>query len=158
MDTIAFLPVIDLPLTGLLLAGFLLNSWHWAKTGSTESNVDLEARLPRALIKISLFFAVTLVVCWLINLGAWTLFLVLLVVGLLVTIFAGRHAFAPEMMFVFTAGMLREWAFGFPNLILAPPTNNRPTEEEAGQEFLGKLAVATSPLRPSFLQYRIAVH
>ena len=147
MNSIAFLPIIDFPLIGVLLAGFMVNSWLWAKS-ENETGVDLLSRLPGALIRIFLFFLGLLLFCWFFNIGVWAVAAALIVAGVVVTIFAGGHNFAPEMIFVATAEMLREWAFGFPNLILSAPTRSPARPSQESHELVGTLGMTTSELRP----------
>src|SRR6056297_2100257 len=49
------------------------------------------------------------------------------------------------------AFLIREWAFGFPQLILHPQNHSSQTKKESGEfgELVGQIGIATSPLRPS---------
>lgn len=150
METFQFSLIFDLPLTVLVLLCFLANAWIWAKSDDPEKPGDIEARLPKAIIRYSLFFLGLLAFCWYVNLGVWPIFLTLLVIGLFFSAIAG-NSLAPEFMFIATAGVLREWAFGFPHLILTPNTQSHPSKSNESQvnDLVGARAVTISPLRPA---------
>ena len=147
MNSIAFTPLVDLPLAGVLLAGLSVNSWLWAKSDRDESEVDLEARLPTALIRLTLFFFGLVIFCWLTNVGVWVIAAAMMVSGIAISVFAGSNSFVPELMLVATAGMLREWTFGFPNLILSPRVRSPSSKDTIKHELVGVSGVTTSPLR-----------
>ncbi len=148
MEFFSFTPKIDLPLALVSLIGFLVNYQLWAKSGDPELNVDLISRLPQARIRIVFFFAGLLLVCWLVNLGLWTILAALVLLGLFFSLFIG-NSMAPEFMFVATAGVLREWSFGFPTLILTPSPQSDTHSSKLKSELIGVVGITTSPLRPS---------
>ena len=53
------------------------------------------------------------------------------------------------MFWMFTVTLIREWAFGFPQLILHPPQNNDTKMVSMPKsEYDGQIAITISPLRP----------
>ena len=149
MLTFHFSPWIDLPLAGLVMGCFLINAWLWSKSDNSELGFDLKERLPKALVRISLFFIGLTAFCWLTNIGFWAISAGLAIAGVGVSIIAGNTSFAPEIMFVATAGVLREWAFGFPNLILTTRDRTASQKSTETHELEGVAGVTISQLRPS---------
>lgn len=153
MDTIAFAPSIDVPLVLATVVLLLRNFNRWAVSSHLETNVDLAARLPTARMRVISLFAVILVFCWLVNLAVWTLFAVLLGVGLAIALLLSGDVIGGEMGLRGAAYLLREWSFGFPETILEPPAPasiTRPPDSEDGA-LIGETGVARTPIRPTGL-------
>ena len=146
MEQIAFSPIRDILLTIALLAGFLLNYRFWVRTGSAESGIDLSPRLPQAYLRTTLFFTTILVVCWLANMTFLVPLGILFLAGIVFSIGFG-NTLSGEFFFVATALLLREWAFGFPNLILSPKVRESKPREQ--HELVGAIGTTTSELRPA---------
>ncbi len=86
MDRIAFAPLIDIPLVGFTLAAFL---WHfnaWAYRDDLDTSVDVPARLPTARLRVITFFVGVLLICWISNVAAWSIFALILAIGLVIFI------------------------------------------------------------------------
>ena len=89
MDKIQFAPAIDLPLTLIVLAGFLLHFQSWARNKDVDTSVDLNALLPKARFRVILLLAATLGICWACNIAVWFLFAFLLGIGLAISLLFG---------------------------------------------------------------------
>ena len=69
--------------------------------------------------------------------------------GIVAAILSGDR-FASSMVFTLTAGLIREWSFGFPQLILQPPVDSQGTATPRERHpLIGVSGVAISPLRPT---------
>ena len=147
MDKLAFAPLIDVPFVCVLIALFVWNFNRWAVADDADTTVDLSQRLPTARWRVIALFGGILAACWFLNFSAWSVFAFIMAVGFGVAMLFGESAgeFAPLV----TAYIIREWAFGFPQLILQPPSPEatRPTAQQES-ELIGKSGITTSPLRP----------
>ena len=148
MDKFVFSPQIDLPLIAVSLGLFLLHSQLWAHREQANCDVDLLARLPSARFRIISVFACILFVCWLANLAVWTLFALLLAIGIAGAVVLNASSGGGEIMLLFAAAAIREWAFGFPQLILQPPNNQHNGAATPDESLLGKSGITVSPIRP----------
>ena len=153
MDTIVFRPSIDVPLVLATVALFIREFKRSAVSNDLDTNVDLVARLPSARTRVISLFAAVLLICWLSNLAVWSLFAVLLAFGIVFAFLSGADIIGAEIGLWATAYLIREWCFGFPKVILEPPepaTITQSAEWENG-ELLGKMGVASAPIRPTGL-------
>ena len=146
---IAFCPGIDIALSVVSAFGFLLNYHYWVKANANDpdSVIDLKSRLPRANVRIVLFWAVTLLVCWVTNLAVWSIFVCMFVVGMGFALGNGR--ISGHLFFLGVAAMLREWCFGFPNLILDPKLAPPIEKVVSNNELIGRQGTVVSQLRPT---------
>ena len=150
IEFIAFSPAIDISLTIVVLLGFLLNFHFWVRASANDpdSVIDLKSRLPRANIHIVLFCAVILLTCWIANLAVWSIFVLIFAFGVMVGVFGGP--FTPDQFGLLgAAAMLREWCFGFPNLILDPKLEPPIDKVDSNSELIGRHGTAVSQLRPT---------
>lgn len=150
METFSFTPYYDLPL--LLMVTTLL-VWHfhyWSHNTELDSNADLVARFPLASTKAVVLLVVACFLCWATNFAFWGIFALLLVFGIVISIALGGDAEGSVIGLIGPAILLREWAFGFPQLILDPKKrtveSSPVTPENAA--LVGKKGIALSPLRP----------
>jgi membrane-bound ClpP family serine protease len=152
LDKIQFAPAIDVPLTLLVLAGFLLHIRSWAQRKDIDTTVDLKARLPRARFRLILLFVAFLVFCWVCNIAVWSLFAFLFAAGVVVALLFGGDIDGAGMFLFVAAFAIREWAFGFPQLVLHPPSQIRVTTHETppsdDNPLIGKSGIVASALRP----------
>ena len=147
MNAIAFAPRVDIPLALITVIAFWLNFNSWANNNN-DTDVELTSRLPKARLRLVALFASLLLICWLLNVAAWAVLALFFVVSLVVAAASG-NSLAPEMLILLSAGMIREWCFGFPILILQPPQESTATHAQSNAKFLGRCGTATSALRPS---------
>ena len=54
-----------------------------------------------------------------------------------------------DLMVVIFGGMIREWCFGFPQLVLRPPKSKTDLPHGKDDSFVGSLGTVVSPLRPA---------
>lgn len=151
MSKIAFAPIIDLPLVIITVSAFIWHFNRWALRRDVESNVDLPARLPTALLRVILLFVCILLVCWTGDLAVWALFAMLLGIGLVVALATSGDVVGGAFGLFVAAYLIREWAFGFPQLILHPPRHENTTslQHDGKGELLGKTGITTVSLRPT---------
>ena len=96
-----------------------------------------------------MFFVGVLTVCWLLNFAAWFLFAALFAVGVAIALL-GVNVEGGFVGFFAAAYFVREWSFGFPELILHPATNDDPTLNlDPTHELVGSTGKTSSPLRPT---------
>jgi hypothetical protein len=150
MDKIVFTPWIDLPVAGLIAVGFVLHFNAWARNNTAQTNVDLRARLPTAKIRVLALLAVIVLGCWISNFPVWGLFAICLAVGFGFAILTGHDGSGSGFLLVFAAYIIREWAFGFPQLILHPPSSIQRSADPSREtnELVGAHGIVLSPLRP----------
>ncbi len=151
MNTIAFVPTIDVPLVVVTVAAFIWHFNHWARRRNIETNLDLSGRLPAARLRVILLFVCILALCWTINLAVWVMMAMLLGIGLVVVLTTGGDIAGGAFGLFAAAFIVREWAFGFPHLILHPPRHDSKTPSQGDGEgaLLGKVGFTTTSLRPS---------
>ncbi len=150
MNRIAFAPIVDVPLVIIAVIAFIWHFNHWAFRRDIETTLDILSRLPAARFRVLLLFACLLFLCWLVDLAVWAIFAMVLGIGLIVAMAAGGEPAGGGFALVGAAYFIREWAFGFPQLILYPPrheTRSSPRHEEHERLF-GRTGVTTSSLRP----------
>jgi hypothetical protein len=150
MDKIQFAPAIDIPLTLIVLAAFLLHFQSWARNKDVDTSVDLNALLPRARFRVILLLAAILGICWACNIAVWFLFVFLFGIGLAISLLFGGDGEGGSFLLLFAAYAIREWAFGFPQLILHPPSGTPEDDQhhEPKEDIVGKQGTTVSPLRP----------
>ena len=143
-ENISFAPAIDIPLVVVGLLVFLLHFWSWAKASNAEADVDLESLLPKACVRLTLFFLASLALCYFVDVGVWVFPVVLMAVLLFG---AGMNA-GPDAAIGLIAVIFREACFGMPNLIHrgVPDPVRGPDPKN---KFIGLGGTAASPLRPS---------
>ena len=127
--------------------GFIINFRIWCNTASNELKPRLNARLASATLRLISFFTVLLLTCWLTNIAVWTVFLFLVAIAVSGAMIGG-DAFAVDLAMVLTGGILREWCFGFPQMILHPQPDLSLDEENELQEIIGRKGETASVLRP----------
>ena len=150
MKTLSFTWHYDLPFL-LVVAALLVGYFHhWSKNAELDSNADLVGRFPTASTKVVILLALVCFVCWAGNFPFWGLFVVLLSLGLVASMILGGQVDGSLIGLFGVVVMLREWAFGFPSLILDP--KNRVIDSSSATSenspLVGKTGVALSPLRP----------
>lgn len=149
MEAIHFNPTIDLPLVICTVAGFLVNFSLWSKSIELDSVVNLPERLPRACMRVVVLFAFLLFVGWHLNVAVWLVYVLMAFLGMVISGLAGS-APNPLGMLVFGAGLIREWCFGFPQLILRTKSRSKkPRVEEPSDPMCGLNGTAVSPLIPT---------
>lgn len=143
MNRFAFAPLFDLPLFVVVSALFIWHYRHWAINTELDSTADLVARWPGACTRTVCLLSAVLVTCWLLNFAFWGVLFVLFVAGM---IFAGSAEFG----LLGSAIIIREWSFGFPQLILSPKTRlSDPLVHSMNDgPLMGKTGIALSRLRP----------
>lgn len=149
MDKLAFNPVIDLPLSFLTTLAFVLHFNSWAKNRPSDISVDLQSRLSSARIRVIVLLTAIVGVCWFTNLSVWAIYALLLILGLGIAMLMGDGGDGSGLIFVFIAYLIREWAFGFPLMILNSPQDGgmRDLAETHGK-LIGVHGIATTHLRP----------
>jgi len=151
MDKLSFAPLIDIPLVGITLAVFIRHFNRWALRKDVDTSFNLASRLPRARIRVIAFFACILLVCWYGNLAVWSIVALLLGVGLVLVLLFGGALDGSAFGLLFAAYMIREWAFGFPQLILQPTTGQQcdHARETLCDDLIGQTGFTLSPIRPT---------
>ena len=146
---LAFSIAIDGPLIILTVVAFLVNFNLWANGDVESIDVDLPKRLPTARFRIVVFFFVLFALCWASGVAYWAILLAGLIVGAGASIaMAGTGDSGFEVLLV-SAWFLREFAFGFPTLILQPPTTANKAPSRPQTKHFGVVGHTISPLRPS---------
>lgn len=146
MNTITFAPIVDIPLVAITLIAFICHFGSWAFRGDIETNLDVRSQLHSARVRVLLLFVCLLFLCWLFDLAVWAVFAVVLGMSLIVAMAGGE-----EFALVGAAYFIREWAFGFPQLILRAPRHeikSSPRREEH-ERLLGRTGITASSLRPT---------
>ena len=149
MDKLAFNPVIDLPLSLLTTLAFVLHFNAWAKNRPSDINVDLQSRLPTARVRVVVLLISIVGVCWFANLSVWAIYALLLLLGLGIAMLMGDGGDGSGLVFIFIAFLIREWAFGFPIMILKSPQEGGMKDlAETHGKLIGVHGTATTHLRP----------
>ena len=150
MNRIVFAPLIDLPLVAITLGAFLWHFNRWAYRRDIGTTADLPSRLPAARLRVIILFVCVLLLCWTANLAVWSIFTILLGVGFVIALAAGGDLDGWAFGFFAAAYFIREWAFGFPQIILHPPRRDTPSTvlQEGQGALLGKTGVTITSLRP----------
>ena len=150
METLSFTWHYDLPLL-LAVAALLVWCFHyWSQNTELDSNADLAGRFPLASTKAIVLLALVCFACWTGNFPFWGIFAALLTLGLVVSIVLGGQVDGSLFGLFGLVVMLREWAFGFPSLILDPKNRviDSSSSTSENSPLLGRTGVALSPLRP----------
>lgn len=151
MIKLTFTPFIDLPLVALSALAFICYVNEWAHRHDQGAQLSVTARLPAARLRIAQLFAGVLLLCWSLNLAVWFVFALLLGVGFAMAIVLSMATeLGGDFLFSGTVYLIREWAFGFPELVLQSPIRDSEstTHAENLTALVGKIGVTTSPLRP----------
>ena len=149
MHVLTFHPLVDIPLVAVIACIFILNFRVWSNTADAELQPLLKSRLNSAILRITGFFGFILLFCWYLNIAAWGLLVLVIAIAFSGALAAG-NAFGIDLAMLLAGGMLREWCFGFPQLVLRPQTTNVWEDELLTQrKLIGKSGVTTSPLRPA---------
>lgn len=148
MNSVSFFPLVDIPLIVITVAAYLWHINRWAYRTDIETSLDLPSGLPKARRRIVFLFVGLGVLCWLLDFAVWSLYACILLIDLLLA--AISNGGGPAGLF-FIVYIVREWAFGFPQIILHPP---RPTPLEMAKgnlerPLIGKIGVTKTMLRPS---------
>ena len=149
MDKLTFAPLIDLPLAIVTLVAFVWHFNHWAFRNDIETSVDVQSRLPNARLRVIALFACVLLLCWILGFAFWLCYALLLGIGLAISLATGGDVDGGEFGLWATAFLIREWSFGFPELILHPEKHDPSNEQTDTRMLLGKTGVTTSSLRPT---------
>lgn len=118
MDNLAFNPIIDLPLSLLTTLAFVLHFNSWAKNRPSDISVDLLSRLPAARFRVIVLLTGIVGACWFTNLSVWAIYALLFILGLGIAMLMGDGGDGSGLVFLFIAYLIREWAFGFPLMVL----------------------------------------
>jgi len=149
MQFLTFFPAVDLPLIVITTIAFVVNFHLWTKSASEDLRPYLRSRLLGATLRVIGFFAVLLFLCWYLNLAVWCIFVIICFAAISGSVLTGE-SLGLDLAVVLTCGMLREWCFGFPQLILRPqPDTTRSSELERLGRLIGSVGITTSPLRPA---------
>ena len=150
LDKLHFNALVDLPLAAATLIGFFVYFQAWTGTDDVDITVDLSARLPRARFRVTCLIAAIVAACWLTDFAVWAIFVILFALGIAIAVVAGNNVVGGGVLLLFAAYAIREWAFGFPQLVLHPPGEKQrgAQQGEPKEELVGKQGTATSPLRP----------
>ncbi len=149
MDKFAFAPVIDLPLVAVTLATFIWHFNHWAFRKDLDTNIDVAARLPTARYRVTVLLMGFLLLCWLANFAAWGIYALLFAIGVAMAIFSSGNFDGGAFGLCAAAYLIREWSFGFPQLVLHPQKRDSSVASSFPEnELVGKTGITTSPLRP----------
>lgn len=151
MNRIAFAPIVDVPLVTITVIAFIRHFNHWAFRRDIETTLDIPSRLHAARLRVLLLFICLLFLCWFVDLAVWAIFAMVLGIGLIVAMAAGGEAADGEFALIGAAYIIREWAFGFPQLILYPPRHELRSSggHEEHERLFGRMGVTTSSLRPT---------
>ena len=89
--------------------------------------------------------------CWFADIALWAVIGILTLAALLIAILLGGDLAGPTPIFLISASLIREWAFGFPQLVLQPPADEPAHRSfyNSSSQFCGKEGITVSPLRPS---------
>lgn len=152
LDKLHFLATIDLPLAAATVLGFILHFNAWARANDADTNVDLSTRLAAARVRVVCLFAAIVGLCWVADLAVWAVFAVPLGVGVAVVLLLGGPPDGSGIFLLFAVWAIREWAFGFPQVVLHPPSRTRSTTHgpPPGDDdpLIGETGLVASPLRP----------
>ena len=149
MDQLVFKPWIDLPLSALTLLAFLLHFNSWAHSKRAEVTVDLKARLPKARFRVVSLVLASVLLCWGVNLSVWAVYALLVVFGLAISMIAGGgDGGGSGLLVLLVAYAIREWSFGFPHLVLNPPSDSSTEGKQTREELIGESGIVESTLRP----------
>ncbi len=149
MDKLAFNPFIDLPLSFLTIVAFVLHFNTWAKNRPADINVDLQSRLPTARVRVVGLLIAIVGVCWFTNLSVWAIYALLLILGLGIAMLMGDGGDDSALVVLFIAYLIREWAFGFPLMILNSPQDGGMKDlAETHGNLIGVHGTAATHLRP----------
>lgn len=151
MIKLTFTPFIDLPLVALFALAFICYINEWAHRHDQGSRLSVTARLPVARLRIAQLFAGVLLLCWSLNLAVWFVCALLLGFGFAVAVVLSMTTESVGHFLSWgTVYLIREWAFGFPELVLQPPIRDSGSTTHSGNltALVGKVGVTTSPLRP----------
>ncbi len=153
MDKFAFMPLVDVPLTVLSLWAFIYHIHRWVHCRDVDTSIDLQARLPSA--RVSNHRIVCRYACALLALRCGCLaalrrvYLNRFVVALISEGTVESGAFGP----LAAAFLIRELAFGFPQIILHP--ESRDSIATVSQSIAGELVERpVSPRHPCDLPVR----
>jgi membrane-bound ClpP family serine protease len=151
MNKIVFAPIIDFPLVIITVSAFIWHFNRWSHERSIDTTVDILSRLPTARHRVMLLFVGILLLCWTANLAVWSIFALLLGIGLVVALASSGEAIGGTFALFGAAYIIREWAFGFPQLILHPPRHEIAAsfQHDGNGELTGKTGVTTVSLRPT---------
>ena len=150
MNSFSFTPLYDLPLLIVVAALLVWHFHYWSHNTELDSNADLVGRFPLACAKAVSLLVIACVICWAANFPFWGIFAILLAFGIALSIALGGQTDGSLIGLLGSAIMLREWAFGFPQLILDPKKRTDASSQLAPENnaLVGKKGIALSPLRP----------
>lgn len=137
---------VDGPLGLVVAMAAVIHCRRWAASAKRECNVDLMARLPRAQLSVVAVVVGILVLCWWANIALWALGLAGLGVGLIAGVLLVGASDVPLFVYAPILFFIREWAFGFPLLVLHPVTESNLETKSSKQ--LGVRGKVVAPLRP----------
>lgn len=151
MHKFAFMPLVDIPLAGIVLATFILHFNKWSRRRNSDTTVDLASRLPKARVRVVVLLICALILCWGLDASFWSLCAMLLILGLALVGTLGGKIEGGAFGFFAVAYLIREWAFGFPQLILHPEQQASRSADEHNdlESLIGQSGSTISPLRPA---------
>ena len=120
MNAFSFAPHFDVPLLFVVAALLVWHFHYWSHNTELDSNADLVGRFPLACTKAVALLVIACLMCWAANFPFWGVFALLLVLGIAISVVLGGQIDGSVIGLLGPAIMLREWAFGFPQLILDP--------------------------------------
>jgi hypothetical protein len=151
MDKLSFAPFVDFPLTGVVLAAFLWHFNRWARRNDIDTSINLASRLPKARLRVVALHVCILIACWYFNVAVWSILGIIFCIGLAAIFLITGDVDGAGFGLWSAACMIREWAFGFPQLILHPVvhpdcngSHGFPTDD-----LVGKTGITISPIRPT---------
>ncbi len=149
MKRIGFYLAIDVPTALVLYSIFCFHFRYWSSHAKFETPVNLKSRLSVAIARVTLLFLVFVLLCWIVDLAVWFVFLLVLLAGIFFC-FTSLGNFPAEMLIFASAFLIREWCFDFPNLILTPAADPSDSDDPStSSQWVGKSGRTTSPLRPA---------
>ncbi|MEO1615172.1 MAG: NfeD family protein [Planctomycetota bacterium] len=149
MNWIWFSIQIDAPVAFALLCLSLVQAQFWARSRNVDTSLDLVTKLPQARFRYVLFFVSLFAGCWFIGVSIACLMVILWISGIVVAFLAGGDVGTRGGLHNFAAYLIREWAFGFPQMILHPHLQESTSAAtQSASPLAGKTATVTSVLRP----------
>lgn len=150
MENLVFAPLIDIPLAGLTLSAFIWHFNHWASHPDFDAPVDLTSRLHVARWRVIVLITGILLSCWLANLAFWSILPLLICLGAIGGLLANGDLDGGMLGLWAIACLIREWSFGFPQLIPHSPAQDGASSLSPAEtdQLVGTTGVTLSALRP----------
>ncbi|MEL6105396.1 MAG: NfeD family protein [Planctomycetota bacterium] len=134
----------------LFIVGFIGYIRVWVESDAQETTIDLRPLLPAAIARAVIALCGLTILCWLLAISLWAIVAILLGVGCLLALVNEASDVREGAGPLFAAVVvLREWCFGFPELILHPPTDPGDAIGLNEEACIGRHGTVVSPLRPN---------